>query len=221
MPELTLHHAIDARSFRSLWLLYEIGTPFSLVERPFDKSLRQPEYLAIHPLGRVPALQDGDLTLFETGAITEYLCETYAPQLGRAPGHRERVAWLQWLHYAETLAVHIAALTQQHIVIYDDKDRSPLLMVLEAKRLLKALGVLEQALQGQTYLLPSGFSGVDCNMGYGVSVARRFVPLDDLPNVARYCETLCARPAFQRACPAPDAKRIYRKGFYPMPTQGG
>jgi len=221
MAPLTLHHAVDARSFRSLWLLHEIGLEFDLVTRPFDKSLRQPDYLAIHPLGRVPALQDGDLTLFETGAITEYLCETYAPHLTRAPGHPERALWLQWLHYAETLAVHVAALTQQHIVIYDDADRSELLMILEAKRLAKSLAVIDQALEGQDYLLPSGFSGLECNIGYGIHVARYFTPLEPFANLVAYHQRLTERPAFQKALPGPGERRIYTKPFYTMPVQEG
>ena len=67
---LTLYHCPETRSMRSLWLLNELEVPFDLIEMPFDhKFLRAKEYLAIHPLGRIPALVDGDLTLFESGAI--------------------------------------------------------------------------------------------------------------------------------------------------------
>jgi len=67
-----------------------------MVELSFDMTqLRSPEYLSIHPLGRVPALVDGDVTVFESGAICQYLCETYDDgTLGRAPGHKERAEWL-------------------------------------------------------------------------------------------------------------------------------
>ena len=75
---------------RSLWLLNELYIPFELVDMPFDlKVMRSAEYLAVHPLGRVPCLVDGAFRLFESGAIAEYLCERY-PQagLGRLAGHR-------------------------------------------------------------------------------------------------------------------------------------
>jgi glutathione S-transferase len=75
---LTLYHCAETRSMRSLWLLEELGLPFELVTMPFDHTeLRTPAYRKIHPLGRVPAITDGELTLFESGAIAEYLCEVY------------------------------------------------------------------------------------------------------------------------------------------------
>ncbi len=213
-PTLILHHCHETRSMRTLWLLHEMGLPFELVIHPFGKALRAPGYLAIHPLGRVPALQDGALTLFETGAIAQHLCETRDDRLGRPPGHPERPAWLQWLHFAETLAVHGAALTQQHIVIRDDADRSPLLVKLETRRLELALGVVGDAVAGRDWLLPSGFSAVDCGVGYSLYVARRFVRFDAMPSLAAYWNRLAARPAFRAALPPPDAPLLYSRAFY-------
>ena len=203
---------------RSLWLLNEMGVEFDLKVYSFGKALREPDYLAVHPLGRVPALTDGDLTLYETGAITQYLCEKF-PQfgLGRPPGDSERAQWLQWLHYSETIGVHGAALTQQHIVIWEDKDRSPLVMKLERRRLEKLLDHINQTLADQPFLLPSGFSAVDIHIGYGVWVAQHFTPLEERPNVATYLDRLMPRPAFQASLPPEDAPRIYRKAFYPLP----
>ena len=133
---IRLHHFPQTRSMRSLWLLHEIGAPFDLVIQPFDKTMRSAVYLAINPTGRVPALEIDDLVLYESGAIAEYLCERF-PQagLGRDPGHAERAAWLNWIHFAETISQHTAALTQQHVALYDDAMRSPIIMQLEAKRL--------------------------------------------------------------------------------------
>ena len=103
---------------RSLWLIHELRLDVEVIVHPFGRELQDPAYLAVHPLGRVPALRDGQLTLFESGAIAEYLCETYGrdSSLWRAPGTPERPEWLQWLHYAETVAVHLASLTQQTLV---------------------------------------------------------------------------------------------------------
>lgn len=198
--------------------MHEIGRPFDLVVHGFDKSLRAPDYLGLHPLGRVPCLLDGPVRLFESGAICEYLCEQYDPGLlWRWPGHEERPDWLNWLHFAETMASHCAALTQQHIVIRDDADRSSLVMWLEAKRLAKALGVLEAALEGRDHLLAGGFSAVDTGVGYSVDVARRFVDLADFPRVAGYHQRLSGRRAFRASLPEADAPRIYQHTFYPPP----
>lgn len=202
---------------RSLWLLNELELPFELKVYPFGRELRSPEYLAIHPLGRVPCIEiDGEI-LFETGAIAEYLAERFAEKgLGRAPGHVERAQYLQWLHYGETVGVHGAALTQQHIVIYEDKDRSPLIMKLERRRLEKALEVLDgHFADGRDYLLVSGFSAADTQVGYSVHIARHFTPLEVFPALHAYYQRLSQRPAFIASLP--PAPAIYHKPFYELP----
>lgn len=212
-----LHHAWQSRSARSLWLLHEIGLEFELVVHSFDKSLYDPAYLRLNPAGRVPALEDGDLVMFETGAICEYLCETYAPDLWRGPGHADRVAWLQWLHFSETVAQHLASLTQQHIVLREDWMRSPTLMKLERMRLERTLGAVEAQLTGQDYILPSGFSGVDTSMGYGISAAELFTDITVFPNLCAYLQRIRARPAFAKTLIPEGARPIYTKSFYPTP----
>ncbi len=200
---ITLYHCHEARSMRSLWLLHELGLEFELVVMPFDtRALRTPEYLAIHPLGRVPCLIDGGTKLFESGAITQYLCETYDPAgLGRSADHPERAEWLQWLHYAETIAVHGASLVQQFIVIQDDAQRSPLVQKLESKRLEKSIEVVDTTLRDREYLLASGFSAVDVAVGYSLHLGRAWTALEAFPRVNAYYQRLSARPAFQTSLP--------------------
>ena len=95
MADLTLWHVPQSRSMRSLWLLHEIGADFRVETLDFfDGSMRQPPYAAITPVGRVPALQDGAVTLHESGAITEWLCETRAPHLTSTPGTSAAISFL-------------------------------------------------------------------------------------------------------------------------------
>ena len=210
------HHCAQARSFRVLWLLEEIGADYALVRHSiFDKALRAPGFRALSPAGRVPALEIDGTVLAESGAIIEYLCETRAPELGRAPGSAERAAWLQWLHYAETLGQHLANLTQQHGVLREDWMRSPVLMRLEARRLALALDAVSAAVSGRDWLLASGFSAVDVAVGYSVATARRFVPLD--PALAAYHARLAARPAFARAQAKDGPAEVYLRDFYEAP----
>lgn len=196
-----LYHCAGARSMRSVWLLHELGLEFELVTLGFSMAaLRTPEYLTISPLGRVPCLVDGEVTLIESGAICQYLCERYDPQgrLHRAPGHAERNAWLQWLHFAETIAVHGASLVQQQVFVAPD-DRSMVVIKLESRRLRKAFEVLEQVLQDRDYLLASGFSAIDTAVGYSVHLGRQLIGCEGLPALEAYYARLAARPAFQRA----------------------
>ena len=213
---IRLHHCPQTRSMRSLWLLHELGVDFDVVEYPFDQTLRQEPYRSLNPTGRVPTLEIDDIVLTESGAIAEYLCERF-PQagLGRDPSHNERPLWLNWIHFAETISQHTAALTQQHVALYDDSMRSPIIMKLEAKRLAKTLATVESRLEGD-YLL-SDFSAADIGVGQAVYMARHFVTLDDLPKVAAWFSRLQARQAYQDALPG-DAV-LYARDFYP-PWEG-
>lgn len=216
---LTLHHCPGTRSMRSLWLLHELGVPFTLRSYPFDKTLRAPQFLALSPAGRVPALECDGLVLFESGAIAQFLCEQFPDaRLGRAPDHPERAAFLSWVHYAETLSVHCAMLTQQHVVIREDHQRSPFLMGLEAKRLEKALAAVEQHLAGQGSLLCSGLSAADIGVGQAVWMAQHFARLDPFVHLREWFAALNARPAFQASLPAPG-EGLYERDFYaPWPV---
>jgi glutathione S-transferase len=215
---ITLWHVPQARSFRVLWFLHEAGLPHRVNLMSFaGKALRDPAFLAVSPAGRVPAAEIDGRTFFESGAILEWLCETRAPALGRAPGHPERAPFLEWLHYGETIGQHLAQLTQQHIVLREDWMRSPTVMRLEAMRLTRALAGLERAVAAQDWLLPGGFSAADVQVGYGVHLARRFADLAALPTVAAYAARLEARPAFAAAQAAEGPGDIYLRDRYPVP----
>ena len=142
---IVLHHCHQTRSMRSLWLLNELEVEFSLRVHAFDRSLRDPEYLSLSPAGRVPALElDGEV-IWETGAITEVLCERFPERgLGRPPGDIDRPDFLIWVHFAETVSQHAAALTQQHIALREDAMRSPTVMKLEAMRLRKCYAAIDR-----------------------------------------------------------------------------
>ena len=212
---IRLHHCHQTRSMRPLWLLHELGVDFELVIHPFDKSLRAPDYLALNPAGRVPALEIDDRVIWESGAITEYLCERFPEKgLGRAPGDEERADWLIWVHFAETISQHSAALTQQHIALYDDSMRSPILMRLEAKRLAKCYAAIEQRLAGRDYLLVSGFSAADVGIAQALYMSRHFARLDEFPALAAWYARVSERPAFRKALPPEGADKLYKQDFY-------
>jgi glutathione S-transferase len=95
--------------------------------------------------------------------------------------------------------------------------RSPTVMRLEARRLEKALEVVERGLGAHDWLLPSGFSAVDCAVGYGAMIGRRFVGFEGLPRVAGWLRRCEARAAFGRAAARDGAAEIYRQDFYAAP----
>jgi glutathione S-transferase len=199
---MKLYHCAETRSMRSLWLLNEMRIPFELIDMPFDLSvIRSADYLAVHPLGRVPCLVDDNFRLFESGAIAEYLCERYpASGLGRLGQDPERYEWLQWIHYSETIAQHAASLVQQRFFIAA-ADRSAVIAKLEGRRLEKAVQVLEPRLIDRDYLLSTGFSAADIGIGYSLHLADRLIELTPFPNVTRYLKRLRARVAFRASLP--------------------
>lgn len=214
---ITLHHCPQTRSMRTLWLLHELDVDFRVHLHSFDRSLRDPEYLSLSPAGRVPALEIEGERMFETGAITQYLCERFsADRMGRSVSSPDRMAWLVWVHFAETLSQHTAALTQQHVALRDDAMRSPIVMKLEAARVGKCFDAIEARLstpvENRDYLLTSGFSAADISVGQAVYMSRFFVTLDQHPAVAEWYARITERQSFERSLPEDDG--IYDKDFY-------
>ena len=209
---IRLWHVAQSRSFRVLWALEEIGAPYELIRCSFfDRSLRAPQHLARSPAGRVPALEDGATVLCESGAILAWLAETRASRLRVTEGAEERAAFLQGLHYAETLGAHLANLTQHHVVLREDAMRSPTVMRLEAKRLENALRCVGPGWAA------GAFSVADVALGYAIWVAQRFVSLPE--SAAEYLAACEARPAFQRARAKDGPPEIYLRDFYPPPEE--
>ena len=207
---IRLHHCPQTRSMRALWLLHELGVEFEVREWPFDKTLRSAEFRALNPAGRVPALELDGEHIWESGAMIELLCERFPEAgLGREVGHPERAKFLTWLHFAETISQHAAALTQQHVVLREDHMRSPIVMQLEAARIGKCYQAIEEVVGD--YLLDT-FSAADVAVGQAVYMARHFKALDDYPKVAAWYDRITAREAFIASLPG-DAT-LYPQEFF-------
>jgi glutathione S-transferase len=101
-PKVELWHCPDARSFRVLWALEELGLPYELHLLPFPPRVRAPVYLEINPLGTIPAFRDGATFMTESAAIVEYLATRHPDGgLAIAPDEPAYGAWLNWLHFGE------------------------------------------------------------------------------------------------------------------------
>jgi glutathione S-transferase len=215
-----LHSIAGSRSFRVLWLLCELGVDVDL--QPYqitDGSLQQDAFKVLSPARRVPALEIDGITLIESGATVQYLCETrMGHSLMPAVGDPERAEWLQWIHYSETLGVAIQNLNMQHLFLPDPAMRSIPVMGIETKRLAIALKALEARLaDGRDFLLASGFSSADVMMGFTVTAASHYVHFDVFPRLVAYQDRLAERPAYRQAQQMEGPQQFYTRDFYELP----
>ena len=199
---LTLYHSTQSRSVRPRWLLEEIGAPYELVRVNLAaQENKRPEYLRINPNGTVPALVDGDLALFESAAICQYLADRF-PERRLAPpvGTPARGLYYQWNHYAMAALEPPIVTLFLHTIGLPEAERNAKLVAEAHARLAPALDVIEHALAGRECILGNDFTAADVMVGSTLGWARAFGMMDDVrPNIAAYVARLSARPAFQRA----------------------
>jgi glutathione S-transferase len=202
---IKIHHARRARSARVIWLLEELSVPYQLETIEFTREfLQSPAYLQLHPLGKVPVVQDGSVTLYESGAIVEYLLEKYGEgRLAPAASTPERAEYLQWFHFGEaSLATHVSEIVRQR---FGGPSGMPAaandsILALGRERLAGALAVVDRALDQRAHICGEPFTAADIMVSYGITMARilRELPAE-FANVAAYLERLKQRPGYQRA----------------------
>ncbi len=198
---MKIYFAPNTRAVRIVWLCEELELPYELERFALgDAKMRAPEYLGVHPMGRVPALEDRGITLFESGAIVQYLLAKYAggrlvPDINSA----EYAAYLQWLHYAEGMIMPpVNTIVVETILLPEDR-RNEVNLKRATKLLSRMLGAVESALDGREFLAGE-FSGADIMCGHACIIGTRLgADISDKPNVGAYIERLNARPALQRA----------------------
>ncbi|KIN71292.1 glutathione S-transferase family protein [Sulfitobacter guttiformis] len=195
---IKLHHLNRSRSLRILWLLEEIGNPYEFITHIRDEktNLAPPELLALHPLGKSPMIElDGEIVI-ESGAITEFLCTTFAPQMIPTKGTPAHNRHLEAMHFAEGSAM------------------TPILLNLYVGRLGEAGAPLHPRIQSEldnhfsymeSILRPSGhfvlddLSAADIMLSFPAQIAMRLERRGKYPKLAAFVDAIEARPAFQRA----------------------
>lgn len=218
---IKLHHVQYGRSFRVLWLLEEIGVErfggLEVIEhRIGTREMRESGLGRVSPAVRIPAIEHDGLEMAESGAIVEHLTERFAPELGRAPDHAERAAYLQWIHYSETQASLIETLNLVHLFLRPPAVKDPVFLKLMAARLKGTLAGMEARMEGD-YLLPGGFSSADIMMGFNLFAAPYYVKLDPFPKLMAYKARIEGREAFRRCVEREGPQRFYTQDFYPVP----
>lgn len=198
---MKLYHCKPSRSTRALWMIEEVGAPCELVDvNLFAGEQRKPEYLRIHPHGVVPALVDGEQTVFESSAIVMYLADKYPEKkLLPGPGSLARAKYYQWAVYGPATVDPLLEVVGLNTMILPENMRNPE-AARAAKEKFKVCGdVISSALQGNSYLLGASFSAADVIVGYCCFWANFCKMLGGYPMLEAYLERLLKRPAFQKA----------------------
>lgn len=181
------------------WMLEEIGQPYQQVLLDYNTTMKDPAYLAINPMGKVPAITHNGTVITEGAAICTYLADAF-PEAQLAPQEQERAAYYRWLFFAAgplDSAMTLNAMQwkpdpiQQRMVGFGSFDRT--------------VATLEQALTNSEYICGDRFTAADIYVGSEVDWGINFDMLPKLSTFVAYAERLRAREAYQRA-KAIDAK---------------
>ena len=191
---MKLYWSPRSRSFSALWLMEETGQPYERVLTDISTGAQKtPEYLAINPMGKVPALRDGEATLAEAAAICAYVAERY-PEAKLAPpvGDPLRAKYLYWLFFAPGCIE--PSILQAYLKLEVPTGSAAWGSTTQT------FDVLDQALETGPWLLGDDFTAADVAVGAGMNYAiRMFKMVPTRPNFDRYLDACAARPAFQTA----------------------
>ena len=195
---IKIHHLNNSRSQRILWLLEELGLEYEIVFYERDKETRlAPESLkAVHPLGKSPVMEDGDVKIAESGAIVDYLIRTYGKDVfAPASDSADYNDYVEWLHYAEGSAM------------------LPLLLALYVSRLGEAgaplgprigseianhFSYMAGRLGDKPFFVGESLTGADIQLVFALEAANAGGRLGHWPNLKTYLDRMQARPAYKR-----------------------
>lgn len=195
MPNLTLYHAAPSRSSVVLWMLEELGQPYDIkLLRLSEGDNLKPDYLAINPMGKVPALRHGDTVITESAAICTYLADEFPEKKLHIPvGTARRGIYLKWLFFGpsciEPAVIDRAAPRKEEarraMLGYGDFDTT--------------MNVVAKAVEKGPWLMGEQFTAADVIIGSNVRWGMMFKLLPERPEFMAYAARIAARPAAQRA----------------------
>ncbi|WP_291845221.1 glutathione S-transferase [Maricaulis sp.] len=210
---ITVHHLNNSRSQRVLWLLEEIGLDYEIKKYERDPTtMRAPKALRdVHPLGKSPVISDGEIVVAESGAIIEYLVDTYAPALKPEAGSAAHREYVYWMHFAEG-----SLMTPLLVKLLSDqigKAKAPFFFKPVIRQVARRMrdsfvtpeldslfGFIESSLGGREWIAGDAFSGADVQLTFPLEAAAARGGLDSrYPNLQAYVARMHARPAYKAA----------------------
>jgi glutathione S-transferase len=199
--QLVLYTNPQSRGRIARWMLEEVGQPYETELLDFATSMKSPAYLAINPMGKVPALRHGDAVVTEAAAICAYLADAF-PQAKLAPpsGDRLRAPYYRWLFFAAGPIE--ASISNKAIGVQVPREREGMMGYGTVER---AMAVLEHAVSQAEYLVGNTFTAADVYVGSHIGFGLMFGTIEKRPAFLKYWQRLSARPAALRAKEKDDA----------------
>jgi len=196
---ITVHHLNNSRSQRILWMLEELGLDYEIAHYQRDAVTSQaPDTLKeIHPLGKSPVLTDGDVKIAESGAIIEYLADTYGKGAWKPKaGTPEALSYLEWMHYSEG-----SAMLPLLLALYVGRlgDNGAPLMPRIMGEMDNHFSYMNGALANQDWFAGDKLSACDLQMSFPLEAAQGTGLIANYPNLAAFLGRVQARPAYKKA----------------------
>jgi glutathione S-transferase len=195
---MKLYGTPASRAMRSIWAAEEVGVDYEFIPTSFRDESKTPEYLAINPNGRVPALVDGDLELFESMAINLYLAKTYGGKLYPSDAQDEARA-IQWTIWGMTELEPYLIPIFLHKMFLPEDERDPAVVANAEAAVERPLAVLDAHVSDREYLLGGDFTIADLNVA-GTLATASFANFDisKFENATRWLSRCTGRPSFAR-----------------------
>ena len=193
--ELVFYTNPQSRGRMVRWMLEEVGQPYRTEVLDYGTTMKAPAYLAINPMGKVPALAHGDAVVTECAAICAYLADAF-PQakLAPPPGDRLRAPYYRWMFFAAGPIEAAVSNKALGLVVPQERER-----MMGYGTVDRALATLEDAVSQGQYLVGDNFSAADLYVGSHLAFGMMFGTIDKRPAFQQYVQRLTARPAFVRA----------------------
>jgi glutathione S-transferase len=199
MPSLTFYTNPMSRGRIVRWMLEEVGEPYDTVLLDYGTTMKAPEYLAINPMGKVPAIRHGETIVTEGAAICAYLADAF-PAAGLAPPAAERGDYYRWLFFAAGPVE--AAVTAKSLGLLAPPDKA---MMAGYGSFDETIAALERAVTGREYIAGGRFSAADVYVGSQIGWGLMFKSIPERPAFMDYIARIHSRPAYKRAGELDDA----------------
>jgi glutathione S-transferase len=205
--ELVLYSNPMSRGRIARWMLEEIGQPYRVEVVDYGPTMKSPAYLAINPMGKVPALRHGNAVVTETAAICVYLADAF-PQakLAPPPGDPLRGPYYRWLFF--TAGPVEAAISNKALgfVVPQERER-----MMGYGNLAQVMDALESVVSRGQYLIGDNFTAADVYVGSAIGFGMMFGSMEKRPAFEKYWQKISARPACVRAKELDDALAAQQK----------